>query len=76
MTDAELRAIKDRIEPTICRTWRGEIDDGGEMIERIEGRISADDYMALLAEIDRMKRSVRNLKSDYAPIGAAQYPCL
>lgn len=75
MTRAELQAIRARIEPTICRTWRGEVDGAGEMVERVEGRISADDFMALFAEIDRLNLSISNLKGgDYARIGAS-YPC-
>ena len=51
MTPLELNAIKDRISTTICETWRGDHDGNGNMICVIEGRISADDFMVLFAEI-------------------------
>ncbi len=47
----------------------------GAMESRIEGRISADDFMRLCAEIDRLNAVIRNYKTDVAPAGAAQYPC-
>ena len=75
MTDAELLRVKERIAKTICETWRGDHDGNGRMIFVIEGRISADDFMALFAEIDRLNRSISNLKGgDYSCVGAS-YPC-
>ena len=75
MTPLELNAIKDRISTTICETWRGDHDGNGNMICVIEGRISADDFMVLLAEIERLNKSIVNLKHEpYAHIGAS-YPC-
>jgi len=74
MTDSELRAIKDRIRVTICETWRGDHDGNGNMICVTEGRISADDFMKVFAEIERLNKSISNLKGGDTRIGAA-YPC-
>lgn len=52
MTAAELQRIKARVTPTICDTWRGEHDGGGQMITVVEGRISADDFLALCAAVE------------------------
>lgn len=60
MSVAELQRIKDRIAKTICTTWRGDHDGDGNMIECIEGRISADDFMAIFAEIKRLRTQMRD----------------
>lgn len=50
MTLEELKRIKARITPTICDTFRA--DEDGYLSYRLEGRISADDFMKLCAAVE------------------------
>lgn len=52
MTSTELQRIKARVTATICETWRGDHDGSGNMVNVIEGRISADDFVRIFAELE------------------------
>lgn len=65
MNDAVVKAIKDRVSKTICETWLSDhYDDNGYRVSIIAGRILADDFMVLLAEIDRLKKLAFELADD------------
>lgn len=57
MTPPELARIKARVTPTICKTFSQNEHDGA-MESRIEGRISADDFMAMCAAIESAARDM------------------
>lgn len=63
MTAAELHRLKARVHPTICNTYRQDEHDGS-VEERIEGRISADDFMRMCAAIERLQRALRGGNAD------------
>lgn len=63
MTPAELARIKARVTPTICETWQQDEHDGA-MASRIEGRISADDFMSLCAAVESASTLIGDATSD------------